>query len=207
MLKEIGPNKIIAVVCTRGVIFAKTIKSLQSNGIDGFLVIDSLGIPDAQNEAVKEALKTECTHIWFVEDDMEFMSGTLQKLLDTQAPIACADYPVDNGYSTIHREGELIKNCGLGCTLINRDVFEKLDYPWFRTDKSISAKDGSVLDQPYKYGGQDIWFGRMAREAGYTIKQTEGLEVSHLRCAELSRNENNNGCYQIRPLPPVSKWQ
>lgn len=195
------------VIPTRGLIFARTISSLQINGIDGFIVVDGLGIPDAQNEAVRQALKSKCTHVWFVEDDMEVPAGTLAAMLNLKKPVVCVDYPVINGWATVAWKDNQVIHCGLGCTLIERRVFELINPPWFVTDQSIDAKDGSVVNIPYKYGGQDIWFGRKLKAAGLEIVQLEGVEASHLRCAQLNRIESNHGTYQINALPKVTKKQ
>jgi hypothetical protein len=193
------------VIPTRGLIFAQTIISLQENEVDGFIIINGFNIPDAQNEAVKQALTSKCTHIWFVEDDMAIPSGTLVAMLNLKKPVVCVDYPVISGWSTIAHAGDKVTRCGLGCTLIERSVFETIESPWFITNQSINAKDGSVVDIPYKYGGQDIWFSRKLKAAGLEIVQLEGVEASHLRCAQLSRIESNHGTYQISALPKVTQ--
>lgn len=194
-----------AVIPTRGLVFAETIESIQQNGVE-FLTINGLPIPEAHNQAAQQALESGCEWVWFIEDDMAFPPDTLQVMLEVNAYMVCVDYPVTNGWSTIKRvDGEIV-HCGLGCTLIHKSVFETMKKPWFTADKSIRV-DGSIVDTPYKYGGHDIWFCRKYRQLGGEIKAVNNLEARHLRCAQLSRIESNDGSYQITALPSVSKRQ
>lgn len=202
--------KIAVLLPTRGLIFGDTIKSLfeNLNSYKGKIIpVVGLPIPDAQNEAVRQALKTDCNHFLSIEDDNTFPKGTLKKMLAMDKDVVCVDYPLANGWSTIKKLNGEIQHCGFGCTLIKRKVFETIPKPWFRTDKSIDAKTGKVLDIPMKYGGQDIFFGIALRKYGFKIHQLDGVECGHLRCSDLNRQEYNNGVYKIKKLGPISKWQ
>jgi hypothetical protein len=200
----------IAVLCTsRGLIFADTIDSLIEN-LKGynweFISVSGLPIPEAQNEAVKRALKGSSDYFFWVEEDVVIPSGSLKEMIEMDKDVVCVDYPVAGGWSTIKRADGEIKHCGLGCTLMKRKVFEKIPKPWFETDKSLDAKTGRVLDIPMKYGGHDIFFGIKLRNYGFKIHQLEGVECGHLRCPDLNRRESNNGTYQINLLPIISKF-
>lgn len=199
------------VIPTRGLIHAQTIESLKTNGINGFLIIEGLGIPDAQNEAVKRALGYSPEHILFVEDDTVMPDGALEAMIKLDKPIVAVDYPVDNGYSTICRKSGEILWCGLGCTLINASIFKKIPSPWFETDHSWRIKEDFELERienPSKYGGQDINFCMKARKWGYTITQLEGKEAKHMRVKSLERQDRtNSGSYEIYELPAISKYQ
>ena len=205
-----GTNKIAILLPTRGLIFGETIKSLFNN-LKGFeyepLVIVGLPIPDAQNKAVSRALKTDCNLFLFVEEDNVIPEDTLKRMVEMDKDVVCVDYPVQGGWSTIKKVNGIIQHCGLGCTLIKREVFETIPKPWFETDKSLDAKTGEVLDIPMKYGGHDIFFGIKLRKHGFQIHQLEGLECGHLRCPDLNRQEYNNGVLKIYKLPEITKFQ
>lgn len=202
--------RIAVLLPTRGLIFGDTIKSLENNLEDikkRIIPIIGLPIPDAQNEAVRKALKGSYTHLWMVEEDVIIPDGTLEDMLKMDEDVVCVDYPVAGGWSTIKKENGEIKHCGLGCTLIKRKVFEKIPEPWFEIDRSINADTGEILDIPMKYGGHDIFFGIKLREHGFKIHQLDGIECGHLRCSDLNRREDNDGVYQIYQLPAITKWQ
>ncbi len=56
--------------------------------------------------------------------------------------------------------------CGMGCVLMNVDVFRKIDYPWF------DLKEG-------KYG-QDIYFYTKAKAAGIKVGVDTSVQCEHL---------------------------
>jgi len=203
-------NKVAVLMPTRGLVFGKVLTALDSN-LKGWdwqtIMVTGLPIPDAQNEMVRQALETDCDWLLLVEDDTVMPEGAFEKMICVDSDVVCVDYPVIGGWSTIARKDGVIQHCGLGCTLVKRGVFERLDKPAFITDKSIDAKTGEVLDIPMKYGGHDIFFGRKVRAAGFEIKQLEGYEAEHLRCSDLKRSENNKGTFEIYSLDKVSKLQ
>lgn len=202
--------RIAALIPSRGLVFSETMRTLFNNlrGMSFELIfVTGLPIPDAQNEMVRKAMETDCTHFWLLEEDMEMPDGTLYSMLEMDEDVVCVDYPVAGGWSTIKSAGSEIKHCGLGCTLVKRKVFEVLKEPWFSIDKSLDARTGEILDIPMKYGGHDIFFGISLRENGFEIKQLEGVECGHYRCSDLNRREFNNAVYEIYKLDPVTKKQ
>ncbi len=200
--------EVAVLLPTRGLVFGKTLESLFDTDIAlKLILVSGLPIPEAQNEMVRRALETDCPWFLFLEEDMVIPPGALKKMIEMDADVVCIDYPVINGWSTIKREHGQIVHCGLGCTLIKREVFKVLEEPWFRTDQSVDARTGELLDVPMKYGGHDILFGISLLEHGFAIHQLEGFECGHLRCADLNRRESNNGTFNIYCLPPVSKRQ
>ena len=198
--------KITTVIPTRGLLFARTVASLARNGISSFIIIDGLGIPDAQNTAVTEALKTDCEAIFFYEDDMEIGDGTIKamvKLMEQGHPVVAVDYRIDGGglISELVGETDGTPNAsGLGCTLVKRSIFEDIEAPWFRTDISMDFKTKKILNIPSKYGGQDLYFFYTLRQKGITVKMMPDYEANHLRCRELNRIQYNNGAYHIAAI-------
>lgn len=202
--------RIAVLLPTRGLIFGKTIKSLFENLRSHrweLITVVGLPIPNAQNELIRRALRTDCSYFWLVEEDVIIPPKTLKKMLRKDKDVICVDYPVISGWSTIKKENGEIKHCGLGCTLIKREVFEEIPGPWFSIDKSLDADTGKILDIPMKYGGHDIFFGIKLREHGFKIHQLDGVECGHLRCSDLNRREDNDGVYKIYSLPAISRWQ
>jgi len=205
---------ITTLLCTRGMIFGETIKSLHNNlcQIKHIPVkpIIGLPIPDAQNAAVRQALETKADLFLFVEEDMVIPDGTVLKMVGMDEDIVAVNYPVDGGWGTVQRDGEEIIFCGLGCTLFKRHVFEKMKDPWFDTSHSLRITSQKpfkyeVTDLPYKYGGLDNYFCHKARELGLEIHQLMDVEAKHLRLIKNDDRKLNKGTQEIKPLPPISK--
>lgn len=94
--------------------------------------------PEAENHLVEEALKTRNDYIWFVDDDMAFPNkATLASLVEclTDTDVAVAHYPCSaGGNDAVHIRSGVFESAGMGCVLVNRGVFEKLERPYFRCD-------------------------------------------------------------------------
>lgn len=203
--------KIAVILPTRGMVFTLVEHAIECMRLsqEGVLIFRSwdLGIPEAQNTLVDEALKVNPDYLLFIEEDTVPPMGFLEDLLDAKADIAFIDYGV-NGWSCSARDkltNEILW-CGLGCTLVKREVFDKLEKPYFRTDKSLRLNDWKWIDNPMKYGGQDIWFFTHAREAGYTLTQVEG-ECQHLQLDSVATREINDGRHVISAKSTIQKHQ
>lgn len=176
---------IAVVMPTRGLIFTEVENSLEQvrffcKGDCVFFRSINLPIPDGINELVEQALLLEdLTHILFIEEDTVMPQNGFISLIKENADIAFIDYAVNGWSCSAKSDDDTILWCGLGCTLVKREVFDNLEKPYFRTDKSLRLNDYIWIDVPMKYGGQDIWFFVHAREKGFTIKQVSG-ECKHL---------------------------
>lgn len=203
------------VLCTRGLVFTRVENAIFGNlkGVTHTIYrSEDLTIPYAQNVLVEQALSDpEITHVLFVEEDTVMPEHALADMLKLDGDIVCIDYGVA-GYSCITRVKETneILWCGLGCTLVKREVFDKLEKPYFRSDKALLLNDWPEIKWinagEQAYGGQDIWFCMQARDAGFTIKQAPG-ECQHLQLDQLGRREINKGLHQISQKPMISKRQ
>ena len=205
---------IAVILPTRGLVFAEVENSIEliRQFIPQTIVLRTWNrtLPEAQNELVEMALGIEdLTHLLFVEEDtvMPHPQEGILKMLESKADIACIDYGVA-GYSCVAHDDKTneILWCGFGCTLVKKEVFDKVEKPWFRTDKSLRLNDWTWIDNPAKYGGQDIWFCTKAREAGFTITQIEG-ECKHLRLDGLGTPETNKGLHAISEKQKIQTVQ
>jgi len=207
-------EKIGVILPSRGLIFAQVEDALQSN-LQGYNyhVYRSwdLQIPDCQNMLVEQALRDGCGMFLFVEEDTVMPEGGFKRLLEAKADIACIDYGV-SGYSCITKDKKTneILWCGLGCTLVQRYVLDRLEKPYFRTDQALLLNHWPEVHwiNPGKqaYGGQDIYFGMQARAAGFYIQQVAG-ECQHLQLVDVGRKEINNGLHLIKQKPMISHYQ
>ena len=148
----------------------------------------------ARNQIAKNAVAGEFDYVLMVDSDIQLPSDTLIKLFDCDADIALGWYYRkrtktdqtiiynfgknfdDNncikGKTMIHevpRPFE-VKGGGLGVCLINVEIFNKLDYPYF---KFVTYKDDSVLSE-------DLYFCNLASQNGFNIKCHPGVKGNHI---------------------------
>lgn len=201
--------KIAVVLPTRNLLFTEVEQQIEkmrsAHGIAVFRSWDK-GIPDAQNYLIEQALATNPDYVLFIEEDTIPTDTALADMLAEDADIAFVDYGV-NGWSCSakNQDGTLLW-CGMGCTLVKKEVFDKLEKPYFRTDKVLRLNDWTWQDRINKYGGQDIWFCCKAREAGFKIKQAKG-ECRHMQIDSLAQRGVNNGRHVVSQKPVIGKWQ
>ena len=158
---------------------------------NGTLIITVHGQSPAtsRNTIVEQAIENECTHIFFLDDDMIPPPDTLVKLLAHDKDIVSAlyllrtypHYPAffdeafDNGFCRYTfldgKEKTLTKgvNAGLGAVLIKTDVFRHMEKPWVRLGEII--KDGWC---------DDVGFFNRARAAGYEVYCDLDTPVGHM---------------------------
>ena len=203
------------VTPTRGMVFTRTVEAIENirQGFDTKLYFsDDLPIPDGHNQLCEKALADGCDMVLFIEEDVVAPAESLKKLLAAKADIACIDYGVNGwGCVTKNSQGEILW-CGLGLTLVRREVFEALERPYFRVDKVLRLNDMTWKDLPEdyiknkNYGTLDIYFCTKAREKGFKIKQVEG-EADHLKLVSLGERGKNHGLHIIEPKERISKNQ
>jgi hypothetical protein len=205
--------KICLVIPTRGLIFARTVRSAILNPElphdSEVVLVQDLPIPDAHNECIAHALDTDCTHIWFVEDDMEVPPTALtwmKKLAEDGNRYVAVDYDVRPNVSSISWDMGKPLFTGFGCTMFDRTLFEKeFKEPWLTDEYWVSIEQ----QNPFKYhivqrdtskdtyGKYDVYFGVQCREKGIAITVVDGVKCNHLRLKTYERKETNHGLYDI----------
>ena len=146
---------------------------------------------------IHNALKDpEVTHLYFMDYDVVPPNGTLQKLLKHDLPIVAGIYPMNAGipvwsfkvgsdWFPRHRRilvDTLIEaTCVAGSTLlIKREVLEKLPSPCFKIEYKEITDDGRCYDE-----GEDEYFSRLAREAGYKLMVDPTIICKHYNYGEI----------------------
>lgn len=138
----------------------------------------------AENHVAQELLDSDATHLFMTEMDMVLPKHALPTLLELDKPVVSGVYflrgsngqpclykkvltPPDNPYvhSPVHvfpTTGPFRIDCpGLGCVLIQREVFERVPTPWF----DLSAQ---------KYGS-DMYFYTKVKQAGIEVWAHPGV--------------------------------
>lgn len=147
----------------------------------------------ARTEIAKEALKDNFDYVLMVDSDIILPSCTLIYMLDPAVDICLGVYPRKNtrtgqteifktGYKNFTDENNLnlseivtagridIKGGGLGCALINTQVFKDIDLPWFNY---VQYCDGSSLSE-------DNFFCHKASCKGKVIQADTRVRCGHL---------------------------
>lgn len=182
--------KISVGVPTYGVIKTRTVHSifklLKNLPYEWYLLTQTGSyIQDNRESIVKMAQSLMSNYLLFVDYDMVFEKDTVEKLLSHDKDIISVNYNMKKlplatvvkkedpeGVKIDNKENGLEECCavGMGLTLIKMRVFDKVPHPWFFIETN---KDGSI-----KYG-EDMWFCRKAREAGFKIWIDPSIKVFH----------------------------
>jgi hypothetical protein len=198
-MKRKRKTKVCISIATKGDIRAETVAWLLRTFVqlrgqaEIHIVCTRKPLEHARNEQILRFLKTDCSHIFFLDSDCLPQDRTIQKLLAHNLKIVSAPHtaiingerglmvvdpsPDKDGYIQ-HRplRGLQGPDVRVGCAglLVAREVFEKLGPPWFRF----------IYDE---YGllacGEDFDFCERALALGYEIWADCDLWQRHL-CSE-----------------------
>ena len=172
---------------------------------DSFVQLQGLGnahiiraqagpIHEMRNHISAEALRSDCTHLLFIDCDMVYPRDTITKLLshnkDLVGALTFTRWPP---FNPLVFEGEHYKMniidpipeglievtaTGTGCLMIKTKVFDNLEYPWF---EFTQTKDKNPV-------GEDINFCYNARDAGHHIYVDTTIMTAHLAQMRINYN-------------------
>ena len=155
-------------------------------------VVTKMGtlIVNQRQDLVKEALLGEADYLLFLDADMRFPVNTIERLLAWDKDVVAANYPTRRLppkptafkehhptiplYTREDSEGiEEAFSVGAGVMMIKTSMLWALELPLF---------DIVWDDYHRNYIGEDVYFCKKAREAGYTIWVDHDLskEVKHV---------------------------
>lgn len=159
-----------------------------------------------RNIMVHQALETNCTHFFTLDDDMAFSPDTLIRLLEHDKDIVSAFYlmrawphqPIlfnevkeDGGCIWYYPEDKdkgliSILNCGLGCVLINMDVFKKMPEPWF-----------TLGEYEKDHWCDDITFFNRARKLGFNLFCDLDVVTGHMASVTVWPTRASDGSWNV----------
>lgn len=128
-------------------------------------------IANLRNQSVTLAQAAGASHLLFLDSDMRFPKGSLDKLLAVDADIAAANYVMRTmpelwvarkdgaNVSSVGRTGvERVDSVGCGVMLVKMEVFAYLPQPWFSTPWNGSD-----------HIGEDVFFCQKARSVRFSV--------------------------------------
>ena len=171
----------------------------------------------ARNLLVAKMLMGDWTHILMLDSDMVFPRGLLGRLLSHDVDIIGAFYlrkvrghqPCIMNYNDsgkpISRWPELkveeVDAIGTGAILIRREVFAKMEPPWFYYKPVENEFDDTKLEQV----SEDYVFCENAKKAGFKIHVDGSLTCGHVGqfvvWPQRAQGENS-GIARISPFEP-----
>ena len=218
-----GPVTFAIVTPSRGLVHSRTVEAVMANlrhaprkAFRGWYFTHDLPIPECDEQVAERALSAGVDALWFVEEDVippaVALAVSLHMLDDFD--IVAVDYPVgsiDQKWGCLVRddEGDILW-CGLGCTLIRREVFDRLDRPWFTSDwRYVKRGDRwervAVEPDAPRWGQQDIHFCMEARRAGFRIGQVGGLTAHHASVEAMGKPGENAGWHSVQLRTTIEK--
>ena len=159
---------------------------LTANSIDFELhIVCGSVIAESRTVLAKEALEHNASHLLWLDSDMHFPPSVFETLLSHNKDIVAGQYstryspyqtvaftdPDDiqkrlNENNGLHR----VWAVGMGCMLVNADVYNNLPKPWF---------DHEYNKQLDTFSGEDIYFCNQAMHHGYEVWIDAGIKLAH----------------------------
>lgn len=166
------------------------------------------GCDMARNRIAADALNARYDRVLMVDNDIELPQDALGNLLEHDARFALGYYlnraGGENRPTTLYRLGfgwrayddaeiaEMrrngttafeVKGGGMGCALLDADVFRRLEFPWFKwTDNGFTETlraDVYECTDDFQSGGEDINFCNACRANGITIIADARVACGH----------------------------
>ena len=144
-------------------------------GIRHIICFMTSSVIQANRQALADFVvqKTDCTHLLFIDDDMQFAPEAVKYLLGAAVPIVGVTYRKrqdavkftslnENGDQVAVNEDssglEVVNLIGLGLTLVDVNVFKAMDRPYFDFTWNPKMSD---------WDGEDGYFLKKAAKCGF----------------------------------------
>lgn len=151
-------------------------------------------VDEARNIIVTDFLKTECTHLLFIDWDMTFPDNAAQVLIEADKDIiGCnaakhvSGRPViecnidGKRLNYIDHDMEQVDVIGMAVTLIKREVLETMPWPWFHRDiifdrKVLAGEDFTFCKKAQQHHDFEVWVHNLlSAQIGHIGDETKTL--------------------------------
>ena len=168
-------------------------KRLDNSALDLVHFAEGYGIDEKRNDIARKFLDMgKYSHVLMLDSDVVMPLDAISKMLhegrdvvsgyyarktfkstSCVVPLTTTNYENKMTLSEISERSEpfAVRAIGLGCALISRDVFERIDAPWFKYD---IRDDGSLLSEDY-------WFCRKCIEHGVSVYVHPRIRCGHVK--------------------------
>ncbi len=154
----------------------------------GWEICKSSNLCEGRTRLVSRAFDQGATHILWWDSDIKARVDVIPALLNHNKPIVALNYPTKdlNSRPTAYKDDEEfvgplwtreestglveVSHAGMGCMLVECSVYDALDLPYFHFEP--------MAPDFVKTGGEDVYFCRKAREAGFKIFVDHDLSKS-----------------------------
>jgi len=208
-------SKLLTVMPTRGILFTKAVEAwereIADNGLTASVLrTDGVPLPDSRNLLVEAALELpDWRFLLFLDDDVVLPEGAVKAMTDTLTKgegidVAVIDYPHHStpfsgerlGVATYEDwkpgdpvEGKRLAWAGLGCVMVKRRIFDRLEKPWFVNTAHRYARgtdgrlmmDGASRQAFGASSGEDVHFFFQCRKHGIKAAVIPGMVAGHCR--------------------------
>lgn len=195
--------KLAVGIPSRGLIHSRTIEQVLRNlSLVGkptaFFITHDLPLPDSFNDITNRFVASDATHLWIVEEDMQFDDTVLSAMVALDEPIVTIDYPVSASINAVSHNNNFMLG-GTGCILIAREVFDALTEPYWRCQPRSGTTLAPLPDPFGGWGHHDIDFYVRVQEAGFAITLLD-RPGGQWRVIEPGEAEDNAGYHKISLL-------
>ena len=167
-------------------------------GIDGLIAVGGspYGVALGRNAVVARFLKSKCSHLLFVDDDVTVPADAVTRLCAVNGDVALGCYASykrfgdgtggfyvvlmylsggqEDCYRTWPKGVVEVAGGGAGCMLVARPVLEAIAYPWFRFQGTHVPQAGQVLSM-----GEDVDFCQRVRALGMRVWADGNVRCGH----------------------------
>jgi hypothetical protein len=174
--------------------------TLNTNDAVSLKISEGTLIANQRAELSLDAMREGCSHILFIDSDMRFPQDMISRLLAHDLDIVatnCARRRMPTGPTAqIYKENgdrelvwsmpestglQEVGSVGMGVMMIKAGVFKALSEPWYETPWRHDKRG---------YIGEDVFFCRKAREAGFKIwiDHDVSKEIGHIGMFEFKHD-------------------
>jgi len=162
-----------------------------------FIKNESL-IPRGRNTCAATFLKSECTHLMFIDADIQFTPDDVAKLWNLQKGVGCGVYPMKQEgapYAAwvggkllvdkdMAKEPFKVDYAGTGFMIIHREVFVRLQkaHPEWKYEESY-GEAWAFFQDPIEEGihlSEDYFFCKRYREIGGEVWMDPRVRLKHV---------------------------